>query len=139
MAATSDSVAENGNMEPLQSALIFLGTGCSSAVPNALCLIKPSDPPCHVCSQALSIPPAKNPNYRSYFGSFWLLYKNWISCLSKCLILLLILGNCLYFRRCESWRCVFWSLIWLLHLCLICFILFVSALVFYKIIWLSGH
>ncbi|CAK9327620.1 unnamed protein product [Citrullus colocynthis] len=47
-----------------QSALIFLGTGCSSAVPNAMCLIQPSDPPCRICSQALSIPPEKNPNYR---------------------------------------------------------------------------
>ncbi|PON72712.1 Metallo-beta-lactamase [Parasponia andersonii] len=46
------------------SALIFLGTGCSSAVPNARCLIQPSDPPCSVCSQALSIPPDQNPNYR---------------------------------------------------------------------------
>ncbi|XP_022140241.1 putative hydrolase C777.06c [Momordica charantia] len=47
-----------------QSALIFLGTGCSSAVPNAMCLIQPSDPPCRICSQALSVPPEKNPNYR---------------------------------------------------------------------------
>lgn len=47
-----------------QSALIFLGTGCSSAVPNALCLIQPSDPPCPVCSQSLSLPPGQNPNYR---------------------------------------------------------------------------
>lgn len=47
------------------SALIFLGTGCSSAVPNAMCLIQPSDPPCYVCSQSLSIPPDHNPNYRS--------------------------------------------------------------------------
>ncbi|RXH98930.1 hypothetical protein DVH24_011255 [Malus domestica] len=46
-----------------RSALIFLGTGCSSAVPNAMCLIQPSDP-CHVCAQALSIPPDQNPNYR---------------------------------------------------------------------------
>ncbi|XP_073107759.1 putative hydrolase C777.06c [Elaeis guineensis] len=46
------------------SSLIFLGTGCSSAVPNARCLIQPSDPPCQVCSQSLSIPPEKNPNYR---------------------------------------------------------------------------
>ncbi|KAH0854800.1 hypothetical protein HID58_037100, partial [Brassica napus] len=46
------------------SALIFLGTGCSSAVPNAMCLIQKSDPPCYVCSQSLSIPPEKNPNYR---------------------------------------------------------------------------
>ncbi|XP_027085920.1 putative hydrolase C777.06c [Coffea arabica] len=63
--ATFNAVAENGNAEePPQSALMFLGTGCSSAVPNAFCLIQPSDPPCPVCSQALSIPPEKNPNYR---------------------------------------------------------------------------
>lgn len=47
------------------SALIFLGTGCSSAVPNAMCLIQPSDPPCRVCSQSLLLPPDQNPNYRS--------------------------------------------------------------------------
>ncbi|KAH7545186.1 hypothetical protein FEM48_Zijuj01G0067000 [Ziziphus jujuba var. spinosa] len=47
-----------------RSALIFLGTGCSSAIPNAMCLIQPSHPPCSVCSQALSIPPEQNPNYR---------------------------------------------------------------------------
>ncbi|KAF2323967.1 hypothetical protein GH714_005740 [Hevea brasiliensis] len=29
-----------------------------------MCLIQPSDPPCHVCSQALSVPPEQNPNYR---------------------------------------------------------------------------
>ncbi|KAJ1688245.1 hypothetical protein LUZ63_019635 [Rhynchospora breviuscula] len=46
------------------SSLIFLGTGCSSAVPNARCLIQPSDPPCKVCSDSLSIPPDLNPNYR---------------------------------------------------------------------------
>ncbi|KAL8460998.1 hypothetical protein ACS0TY_032472 [Phlomoides rotata] len=76
MAATAVEVAENGNPEPPRSALIFLGTGCSSAVPNALCLIQPSDPPCHVCSQSLSLPPDQNPNYRcntslliDYFGS----------------------------------------------------------------------
>ncbi|CAI0544870.1 unnamed protein product [Linum tenue] len=46
------------------SALIFLGTGCSSAIPNIMCLIQPSDPPCRVCSQALSLPPEQNPNYR---------------------------------------------------------------------------
>lgn len=33
-------------------------------VPNVLCLINPSDPPCSVCAQSLSIPPEKNPNYR---------------------------------------------------------------------------
>ncbi|GMH01462.1 hypothetical protein Nepgr_003301 [Nepenthes gracilis] len=56
---------ENGNVESENlSALIFLGTGCSSAVPNALCLIQPSDPPCEVCFQSMSIPPERNPNYR---------------------------------------------------------------------------
>lgn len=49
-----------------QSALIFLGTGCSSAVPNAMCLIQPSNPPCRICSQALSVPPEENPNYRCF-------------------------------------------------------------------------
>lgn len=63
MATTTAIAGENGGSEP-QSALIFLGTGCSSAVPNALCLIRPSDPPCPVCSQSLSIPPEQNPNYR---------------------------------------------------------------------------
>lgn len=46
------------------SSLIFLGTGCSSALPNSMCLIQPTDPPCNVCSQALSLPPHLNPNYR---------------------------------------------------------------------------
>ncbi|KAL2474979.1 Metallo-hydrolase/oxidoreductase superfamily protein [Abeliophyllum distichum] len=64
MATADGEVAENGNVEPHGSALIFLGTGCSSAIPNAMCLIQPSDPPCHVCSQSLSIPPEQNPNYR---------------------------------------------------------------------------
>ncbi|KAL2494447.1 Metallo-hydrolase/oxidoreductase superfamily protein [Forsythia ovata] len=75
MATADGEVAENGNVEPHGSALIFLGTGCSSAVPNAMCLIQPSDPPCHVCSQSLSIRPEQNPNYRcntslliDYFG-----------------------------------------------------------------------
>ncbi|XP_057544385.1 putative hydrolase C777.06c isoform X1 [Amaranthus tricolor] len=59
---------ENGmdtaqNSSPLSS-LIFMGTGCSSAVPNAMCLIQSSDPPCPVCPQSLSIPPDQNPNYR---------------------------------------------------------------------------
>ncbi|KAL2930671.1 hypothetical protein RDABS01_036081 [Bienertia sinuspersici] len=59
------SFAENSSPSPSpSSSLIFLGTGCSSAVPNAMCLIQPSHPPCTVCSQSLSIPPDKNPNYR---------------------------------------------------------------------------
>jgi hypothetical protein len=58
--------SENGSVtsDRDRSALIFLGTGCSSAVPNAMCLIQRSDNPCYVCSQSLSIPPEKNPNYR---------------------------------------------------------------------------
>lgn len=61
---------ENGNSYEIDdhddhhSSLIFLGTGCSSAVPNCMCLIQPSNPPCAVCSQSLSIPPELNPNYR---------------------------------------------------------------------------
>ncbi|XWS19888.1 hypothetical protein CRYUN_Cryun31cG0055000 [Craigia yunnanensis] len=55
---------DNGDRDGDGSAVIFLGTGCSSAVPNAMCLIQPSNPPCHVCSQSLSIPPDRNPNYR---------------------------------------------------------------------------
>ncbi|GJN03017.1 hypothetical protein PR202_ga20414 [Eleusine coracana subsp. coracana] len=48
------------------SSLIFLGTGCSAALPDTRCLIKPSGsgPPCAVCSTALSLPPDQNPNYR---------------------------------------------------------------------------
>lgn len=59
-------LAGNGNSPDLgpSSALIFLGTGCSSAVPNARCLIQPTDPPCNICFQALSVPPMQNPNYR---------------------------------------------------------------------------
>ncbi|KAL9687950.1 hypothetical protein QQ045_032362 [Rhodiola kirilowii] len=58
-----DSAATR-NSQVNESALIFLGTGCSSAVPNIMCLLQPTDPPCKVCAQALSIPPEKNPNYR---------------------------------------------------------------------------
>lgn len=47
-----------------RTALIFLGTGCSGAVPEFRCLLQPSDPPCHVCSQSLSLLPHLNPNYR---------------------------------------------------------------------------
>ncbi|KAL0398300.1 UNVERIFIED_CONTAM: putative hydrolase [Sesamum radiatum] len=64
MAAATVKVAGDGIAETPRSALIFLGTGCSSAVPNLMCLIQPSDPPCHVCSQSLSLPPDQNPNYR---------------------------------------------------------------------------
>ena len=54
---------------PASSSLVFLGTGCSSAVPNARCLIQPPDPPCSVCSQSLSVPPELNPNYRCRLAS----------------------------------------------------------------------
>uniref|UniRef100_A0A0Q3QTP8 Uncharacterized protein n=1 Tax=Setaria italica TaxID=4555 RepID=A0A0Q3QTP8_SETIT len=46
------------------SSLIFLGTGCSTALPDTRCLIRPSTPPCAVCSTVLSLPPDRNPNYR---------------------------------------------------------------------------
>ena len=65
--------AENGTDRD-GSALIFLGTGCSSAVPNAMCLIQKSDPPCYVCSQSLSIPPERNPNYRYKHSRVWSCY-----------------------------------------------------------------
>ncbi|XP_057422349.1 putative hydrolase C777.06c [Lotus japonicus] len=47
-----------------ESALIFLGTGCSSSIPYTRCLIRPPNPPCHVCTQSLTLPPLRNPNYR---------------------------------------------------------------------------
>ncbi|KAJ1414194.1 Ribonuclease Z/Hydroxyacylglutathione hydrolase-like [Sesbania bispinosa] len=62
MATTNGS--DDGNHRATESALIFLGTGCSSMVPNVMCLIQPSDPPCPVCVQSLSLPPERNPNYR---------------------------------------------------------------------------
>uniref|UniRef100_M8B0R6 Metallo-beta-lactamase domain-containing protein n=1 Tax=Aegilops tauschii TaxID=37682 RepID=M8B0R6_AEGTA len=46
------------------SSLIFLGTGCSGTLPDARCLLKPSTPPCAVCSMGISLPPEGNPNYR---------------------------------------------------------------------------
>ncbi|RYQ81908.1 hypothetical protein Ahy_B10g100499 [Arachis hypogaea] len=66
MATSNCSASENthATAAPSESALIFMGTGCSSMVPNVMCLIRPSDPPCSVCVQSLSIPPERNPNYR---------------------------------------------------------------------------
>ncbi|KAK2447551.1 Metallo-hydrolase/oxidoreductase superfamily protein [Trifolium repens] len=61
--ATSNGT-DNRTTPSSGSALIFLGTGCSSMVPNVMCLINPSNPICSVCAQSLSIPPEKNPNYR---------------------------------------------------------------------------
>ncbi|KDP20454.1 hypothetical protein JCGZ_05299 [Jatropha curcas] len=63
IASSAQSIAIANN-NGAKSALIFLGTGCSNSVPSLLCLIQPSDPPCHVCSQALSVPPEQNRNYR---------------------------------------------------------------------------
>lgn len=79
------------------SSLIFLGTGCSSALPNSMCLIQPTDPPCNVCSQALSLPPHLNPNYRYAFlfnfsdhSSFtsvgWIEFECWFRCNTSLLI-----------------------------------------------------
>ena len=50
--------------QPSSSSLIFLGTGCSGALPDTWCLLKPSTPPCDVCSMGVSLPPERNPNYR---------------------------------------------------------------------------
>ncbi|KAK9268000.1 hypothetical protein L1049_010438 [Liquidambar formosana] len=72
----TDNLADNGDCSDFpatgehRSSLIFLGTGCSSAVPNAMCLIQPSNPPCKVCFQALSVPPERNPNYRLMVREF---------------------------------------------------------------------
>ncbi|RID43378.1 hypothetical protein BRARA_I00241 [Brassica rapa] len=55
---------EMNGIDEDRTALIFLGTGCSGAVPEFRCLLQPSDPPCHVCSQSLSLLPHLNPNYR---------------------------------------------------------------------------
>lgn len=68
--AMATSNGTDDGTPPSESALIFLGTGCSSMVPNVLCLINPSDPPCSVCAQSLSIPPEKNPNYRYSLSGF---------------------------------------------------------------------
>ncbi|XP_077210932.1 putative hydrolase C777.06c [Tasmannia lanceolata] len=54
----------NLNSRNPRSSLIFLGTGCSSALPYAMCLLQPSDHPCEVCLQSVSVPPEQNPNYR---------------------------------------------------------------------------
>ncbi|TYI77862.1 hypothetical protein E1A91_D06G171000v1 [Gossypium mustelinum] len=70
-----EGAAGNGGRSGDGSALIFLGTGCSSAVPNAMCLIQPSDPPCQVCSQSLSIPPDRNPNYREQVLRWFTFHK----------------------------------------------------------------
>ncbi|RLM64721.1 hypothetical protein C2845_PM16G07030 [Panicum miliaceum] len=53
------------------SSLIFLGTGCSTALPDTRCLIRPSTPPCAVCSTALSLPPDRNPNYSNTNRQFY--------------------------------------------------------------------
>ncbi|XP_025791583.1 putative hydrolase C777.06c [Panicum hallii] len=63
-APTSPAGGAAAGASPPPSSLIFLGTGCSGALPDARCLIQPSAPPCAVCSTALSLPPDRNPNYR---------------------------------------------------------------------------
>ncbi|CAL5067625.1 unnamed protein product [Urochloa decumbens] len=49
---------------PPASSLIFLGTGCSGALPDTRCLIRSSTPSCEVCAMGISLPPERNPNYR---------------------------------------------------------------------------
>ncbi|CAN6241840.1 unnamed protein product [Urochloa humidicola] len=50
--------------QPPSSSLIFLGTGCSAALPDTRCLIRSSTPSCTVCAMGASLPPDQNPNYR---------------------------------------------------------------------------
>ncbi|XP_058071545.1 putative hydrolase C777.06c isoform X2 [Magnolia sinica] len=73
MGTERENLSENGSISDpdskiygssSSSSILFLGTGCSSAVPNLMCLLQPSDPPCQVCVQSLSVPPDRNPNYR---------------------------------------------------------------------------
>jgi len=64
----TDKCFSNGDTNGVRSgegsALIFMGTGCSSGVPTPRCLMQPSDPPCEVCHKAISSPPETNRNYR---------------------------------------------------------------------------
>nr|CAB3498675.1 unnamed protein product [Digitaria exilis] len=60
---TGSTTTAGASPPPSSSSLIFLGTGCSGALPDARCLIQPSAPPCAVCSTALSLRPDRNPNY----------------------------------------------------------------------------
>ncbi|KAJ4981445.1 hypothetical protein NE237_032282 [Protea cynaroides] len=60
----SCSKSQSGDDRHGSSALIFLGTSCSSMLPHAMCLIQPTDSRCSVCSQDIMIPPECNPNYR---------------------------------------------------------------------------
>ncbi|CAH8273275.1 unnamed protein product [Arabidopsis lyrata] len=66
---------EKNQCDDDRTALIFLGTGCSGAVPDFRCLLQPSDPPCHVCSQSLSLLPHLNPNYREQVLRWFTFYK----------------------------------------------------------------
>ncbi|TYH67361.1 hypothetical protein ES332_D06G183200v1 [Gossypium tomentosum] len=69
-----EGAAGNGGRSGDGSALIFLGTGCSSAVPNAMCLIQPSDPPCQIllieeilmCNSSLLIDYCSSDGIRNY-------------------------------------------------------------------------
>ncbi|KAG0628896.1 hypothetical protein M758_1G060400 [Ceratodon purpureus] len=54
-----DEMASVGGSE-----LIVLGSGSSTGVPSPLCLINPTDPPCHVCHKAMEGPHELNRNYR---------------------------------------------------------------------------
>lgn len=46
------------------SELIVLGSGSSTGVPSPLCVINPTNPPCHVCHMAMQGPHELNRNYR---------------------------------------------------------------------------
>jgi hypothetical protein len=63
---------------PPSSSVIFLGTGCSGALPDTRCLLRPSAPPCAVCSLGVSLPPEQNPNYRCACSQYPVAFKIYI-------------------------------------------------------------
>ncbi|KAH7373049.1 hypothetical protein KP509_17G034700, partial [Ceratopteris richardii] len=55
---------ESNGLNKGRSEIIILGSGCSSGVPSARCLLMPEDPPCYVCHNAIVGSAESNPNYR---------------------------------------------------------------------------
>lgn len=64
--AKVESLEKNNgsNRNDCPSSVIILGSGSSGCTPEFACLIQPSDPPCKVCFDSLSLPPEQSPNYR---------------------------------------------------------------------------
>ncbi|KAL2631556.1 hypothetical protein R1flu_016242 [Riccia fluitans] len=55
---------EEAEEDEESSELIILGSGSSTGVPSPVCLLRPTDPPCHVCHKAMEGLPEINKNYR---------------------------------------------------------------------------